>query len=200
MNLVLIATIVILLLIICIVLLIILLKRNDTSKVIEEFVEKEDELKNVQEEKNKVTIIEKTSPISKLKFPRRIELLADHLLLQACINIFETFKALEYAKKNDFVLNNYEWHSWQISLLLSFIQREEHIFIPHTKNLFHKVIVDKPLITIKRDFEGLIDKYQNSVNIHKSRDELSKDLIWSAKEVSVIFYYMLNMKNIDTLD
>lgn len=199
MNLIFLSAIVISLLIVCIVLLIIILKRNQNNKLIEEIEEKH-EIVEIQKENNSVSVVEKISPISTLKFPRRIELLGDHLLLQACINIFETFKALEYAKKNDFILNNYEWHSWQVSLLLSFIQREEHIFIPNTKNLFHKIITDKPLVTVKRDFELLIEKYQSSVNIHKTRDELSKDLIWSAKEVSIIFYYMLNVKVIDSLD
>lgn len=167
------------LLIICVILLILLLKKGNKSKNFERY--------STDYETRQLDIFS-------IKFPKKIDEMGHHLLFQACVKVFESFKALEYSKKSDHVLNNYEWHTWQISLLLSLIQRDQDFFIPNPKNLFHEVILSKSLKSIKNDFDTILVKYEENVNLNKSRDELCKELIWSAKEVSIIFYYMLNSK------
>ena len=61
-------------------------------------------------------------------------------------------------------------------------------------NSFHKVIEDLSESQIQQELEKICRKYFNNVNIHRSRDDLSKDVIWTAREVSIILYKILNTK------
>lgn len=176
-------SVIVILLIICISLLIMLIRKNlevKKQKVLE------DEFK-----------VEVSTDIADIRFPHNIEEMSQHTLFQACERVFESFKLLEYANKNEKILNNYEWHSWQISLLLSLIQRDQLFYIPNPKLIFHEAILNKSLNKIKNEFDNILIKYQENVNISRSRDDLSNDLIWSVSEVSIIFYYMLHRKNFE---
>ena len=44
---------------------------------------------------------------------------------------------------------------------------------------------------IEREMQKFFKKYVNHVNIEKNRHELSKEVIWSAREVSLILYTIL---------
>lgn len=175
--------VIVVLLIVCIILLIILLNKGDSNK-------KSKEIRIISSPNIK---------IERLSFPPKIEEMGHHLLFQSCAKVFDAFKLLEYAKKSEIYLNNYEWHTWQVSLLLSLIQRDQEFFLPKSKNLFHESIVNKPMEKIKIDFENILLKYKDNVNITKSRDELSSEVIWSIKEISIIFYYMLHSKEFKNL-
>lgn len=164
---------IIVLLIVCIILLYILLKKYRKQEEIEE-----------------VRIPKELIKIEDIQLPKKIEKMPQHILFHSCTKIFDIFKTLDYASKSQKILNNYEWHSWQISLLLSLIKNDKSFFIPNPNTLFHKVILDKPKQVIQEEMQHILNKYNNEVNILKSRDDLSKDINWSPKEVSIIFYYM----------
>ena len=40
--------------------------------------------------------------------------------------------------------------------------------------------------------QKILKKYMNNINIQKDRDSLSKDIIWNAKEVSIILFKIVN--------
>jgi hypothetical protein len=42
-----------------------------------------------------------------------------------------------------------------------------------------------------QEIQRVIKKYSENVNIQKDRDELSKDVIWTAREVSIILYKII---------
>lgn len=170
--------IIIVLLLICITLLFLLLERNKKRKV-------------VVNEVNKARI-----EIDNIDLPRKIKNMPHHILFQACTKIFDLFVTLDYASKSRKILNNFEWHSWQVSLLLALVQSDKSFFIPNSKKLFHKIILDKSVKVIDEDMQRILYKYEKNVNINKNRDELSKDIIWSPREVSIIFSYMINHKKI----
>lgn len=129
-----------------------------------------------------------------LKLPRRIEKLDYSSLFQACRVVFDSFKALNYANKEIHDLDKLEWHTWQISLLLAFMKVYSSNFIPYNKSLFHKVILDLSENDIDFEIERILKKYSNHVNIDKTRDDLSKDLVWTPRDVSIILYTIMNNK------
>lgn len=180
-NMVLLA-IIIILLIVCLVLLYLLLSKDSKKVKVNQPVV----VNNV--------VKEKYIDIQDLEFPKKITSMGHHLLTQSCLKVFDSFKFLDYANKNEKVLNNIEWHSWQVSLLLSLIQRDGEFFIPKPQQLIHNSISNKPMSYIENYMQRIFRKYENSVNIDSTRDILSNDVIWSVKEVSVIFYYMANLK------
>lgn len=173
--------IIFLLLAICIILLYILFNRIKQPKEV-----KPKEIYKIDE----ISIWE-------IQVPKKIENMEHHILFQSCLKVFEVFKALKYPSKDERILDNIEWHSWQVSLLLTLLKTDKSFFIPNPQNNFHKVLLNKPISYIDTQMQKILNKYQNSVNINSSRDILSKDIIWSAKEVSIIFLYMINSSSFE---
>lgn len=107
-NMVLLA-IILILLIVCLILLTLLVKST--------FNKKEEKVKYDPH------LLDDKIEIEDLMFPKKVEEMSYHLLIQSCVKVFESFKALNYANKNEAVLSKVEWHSWQISLLLCLIKK-----------------------------------------------------------------------------
>ena len=42
-----------------------------------------------------------------------------------------------------------------------------------------------------QEIQRVIKKYSENVNIQKDRDSLSKDVIWSVRDVSIILYEIM---------
>ncbi len=141
-----------------------------------------------------ITINNDKIKLDNLKLPRKIEKLDYSSLFQACRVVFDSFKALNYTNKEISNLDKLEWHSWQISLLLAFMKVYNSTFIPYNRNLFHKAILDLKEKDLDFEVERIIKKYSNHVNIDKTRDDLSKDLVWTPRDVSIIFYTIMSNK------
>ena len=131
--------------------------------------------------------------ISNMQFPKNIESMNSDALFKAIKVIFDSYKALDYVNKLPSSLDKIEWHTWQVSIILRYLKSKNKIFIS-SDNLFHKVIEDLSESQIQQELEKICRKYFNNVNIYRSRDDLSKDVIWTAREVSIILYKILNTK------
>lgn len=172
---------VLVLLVICIILLILLVNKNKKK------IAKSDTV--ILDDGKYIDILD-------IEIPKKIEDMGHHLLFQACYKVYDSFKALDYPSKTEKVLYEKEWHTWQVSLLLALLQIDKEFFIPNPKKTFHSIILEKSKENIENDMQKILKKYQQNVNILKSRDELSNDVIWTSEEVSIIFYYMLIIKKI----
>ena len=131
--------------------------------------------------------------LNTMEFPKNIEHMKFDLLSKATKVIFDSYKALDYVNKLPSSLDKIEWHTWQVSIILRYLKSKNKIFIS-SDNIFHKVIEDLSESQIQQELEKICRKYFNNVNIHRSRDDLSKDVIWTAREVSIILYKILNTK------
>jgi hypothetical protein len=130
-----------------------------------------------------------------LVFHNNIEKMDYHLLVKTCMLIFDSYKALDYKNSDEKVLAQIEWHSWQVSLLLSLIQKNGQLFLPDLKNHIPSTILQMPKESVEFEINRIKKKYYENVNISKNRDQLSKHVIWSVKEVSLIFYYLTFSRN-----
>ena len=115
-------------------------------------------------------------------------------LSNACKSIFDSYKAVDYVNKSGHSLDKMEWHTWQISILLAFLRVYQEFVIPYEKNIFHEIILNFNNSQIEMEMQKILKKYNDMVNIEKTRDDLSKDVIWTGKEVSIILYSIMNNK------
>ena len=123
--------------------------------------------------------------------PKKIEEMNSYSLFQSCKIITDSYIALNYMNKPASSLDKIEWHSWQVSILIQFSKVDKD-FIPHYDiTLFNKMILSLSSEVIEREMQKIFRKYVNHVNIEKNRDELSKEIIWTAREVSLILYSIL---------
>ena len=132
----------------------------------------------------------KTLKISDIKIPLKIEKMDYNSLYKACKIVFESFKSLDYANNQASRLDKIEWHTWQVSLIMAMIKADKASFVPINKELFHHSITKLDRKSRIALTQKVLDKYNNYININKSRNELSDDIYWSSKEVTILFYYM----------
>ena len=76
---------------------------------------------------------------------------------------------------------------------MRYLKSKNKIFITND-NIFHTMILEFSESQIEQELQKIYKKYDNHVNIKRSRDDLSKDIIWSAREVSIILYKIINSK------
>ncbi|WP_108063606.1 hypothetical protein [Poseidonibacter lekithochrous] len=171
-------------LILLILLVIILIKKNNskstTVKTNTTSIQKDEEPKTM---------------CSDLKLPNRVEKFDNHTLFQACNKIFDTFKALDYASKQESFLDKKEWHTWQVSLLLRTVKIKYNFYVPTQKGTFHPSLENQPNENILGLMKRIESKYLNQVNVDRNKDELCNEIIWTSRDVSVIFYYLINRNN-----
>lgn len=165
---------VVVILTILIITLVFMLLKNENSKPIKKY---DNQIKNIS--------------FSSIKFPKKIEMMNYSSLSNACKVVFDSYKALAYMNKSANALDKIEWHTWQVSLILSFLKLYDKLFIPYDKDLFHEVILRLSDEQIENEMQKIFRKYINNTNIDKNRDELSKDIIWTAREVSIILYSIM---------
>lgn len=139
------------------------------------------------------TIISKIN-ISDLQFPKNIEQMNGITLSQACRAIFDSYKALDYVSKLPSAMDKVEWHSWQVSILLKSLKAKNTIIIPEIHKILHSLIIELSSENREQELQKIFRKYSDRVNIDKDRDYLSKDVIWTAREVSILLFEVLKNK------
>ncbi|WP_368031339.1 hypothetical protein [Arcobacter sp. s6] len=130
--------------------------------------------------------------LEKIELPRNIEQMNPDSLLKATRVIFDSYKSLDYVSKGPNVLDKIEWHTWQVSILLSFLKGKNRLIGVNTnEKIFHENILDLNYSQIDHEIKRIIKKYIDNVNIQQDRDSLSKDVIWSVRDVSIILYEIM---------
>lgn len=146
--------------------------------------------KNKNNKKSSDAYTSQTLVVSNIILPKKISQIDYFSLSKASKQVFESFKALDYTNKPASKLDKIEWHTWQVSLLMAILKEEKGFFVPNDDSLFHETILNTNKNSIVQSTQKIIDKYNNSIDVNKSRDELSQDIFWSSREVSILFYYM----------
>ena len=132
--------------------------------------------------------------IEDVKFPKNIEKMNLNALTQACRVILDSYRALDYVSKLPSTLDKIEWHTWQISLLLHFLKMRNRLPVINKDKFFHPIILEISAEQRKDEMQKILNKYWDNANIEKDRDTLSRDVIWNAREVSIILYEILQQK------
>lgn len=151
---------------------------------------KKEEIINV-EKKQKEKI-----KISELPIPSKIESFSTSTLLKASTKIFDIFKAIDYANRSEHSLNKIEWHSWQVSILLQLLKTNYNLNVEVSKNNFHPFLYRMNKEEFLRQVDEILEKYVCEVNVKRTKDELCKDMLLSGREVSILFFLILNKKSL----
>lgn len=173
---------ILLVLIIAIAIVLLLKNKKQNNKTKSSFLESSSE-----EEQN-------LPSYKKVKLPQKITSIDSHSLFQAVNKVFESFTSLEYYDKQIRELDRVEWHSWQISMLISYMQRDLEFYIPAKKEIFHKSLVTLKKSDFLEDIDDIMVKYHDHVNVARTKDDLCKDIIWTAREASILLFFIMFQK------
>lgn len=127
--------------------------------------------------------------------PKIKETINSSELINSTTELYKIFKSLDYKKKTSVELGNqHEWNSWEISQLLYLLQLNRNILMPDCEEVLHPSILEFTKEHVINEIKSIILKYNRSI----TKDEslfLKNQVIWSAKEVSIIFYYLSLIKS-----
>ena len=129
--------------------------------------------------------------LDELNFPKNIESMNGMILSKACKVIVDSYKALDYANKTPNAMDKIEWHTWQVSILLYALKTNGVTLAFDINKIFHESILETPEEQKEQDKQRILRKYRDRASIEKSRDELSRDVIWTARDVSIILLELL---------
>ena len=129
--------------------------------------------------------------VEELSFPKNIESMNTIILNKACKVIVESYKALDYVNKMPNAMDKIEWHTWQVSILLYALKTNGVTLAFDINKIFHESILKAPEEQKEQDIQRILRKYKDRASIEKSRDELSRDVIWTARDVSIILLELL---------
>lgn len=126
--------------------------------------------------------------------PNTLNSLSNNSIREVAKEIFDVYKILDYKNDEEEYKRN-SWHSWQVSFLIAMYKRELELFLPDCKDVFHREIITQSPESLDISTKKIIKKYQAEVNVEKTKDVLSKHLIWNAEEVATIMYYLSKYEN-----
>ncbi len=151
------------------------------------FYRKKENKKRMQIEKYK---IKQKIYIEAIDLPAKIENMDTSQTLEIIKKIFHIFSILDLKYLSEEEFDKREWHTWQISILLKLYKLKREFFIANKQEIFHLSILQLDEISLNSLIQTILFKYKNYVNIKKSKDFLSKELIWSNREISILFYFL----------
>lgn len=126
------------------------------------------------------------------KIPKKIKELDTDTLLEIISERFKVFTVLDYASKKENELYEKEWNSWEVSIFIYMLQKNRNILIPEPQNLFHKSILRLNKKQVEQELKNIVLKY-NKISTNEPFT-LKNQIIWSKKEISIIFYYFVLIK------
>ena len=153
--------------------------------------------KNIRKMANKNfhETVSKSVDVSFLKIPKRIREMEPSLLYKDCKNLFDNFRVLKYNKKEKADLYLIEWNNWEVFMLIGLIKINKDMFISNPEEVLHPSISQLSKSELFREMNRIFLKY-NKIDKDFTYDILRSQINWSAREVSVIFYYLSVYKNI----
>lgn len=128
--------------------------------------------------------------IEAISLPSKIEDMHISKVFEITKKIFHTFYILDLKHLSEKEFDKKEWHTWQISILFKLYKLKKEFFIVNKKEIFHPIILQLDKESLHSLVQTILLKYKNYVNINKTKDFLSKEVIWSNKEISILFYFL----------
>ncbi|PLY09266.1 MAG: hypothetical protein C0626_09715 [Arcobacter sp.] len=126
--------------------------------------------------------------------PHTLNSLSNNSIREVAKEVYDVYKILDY-KNDEEEYKRDSWHSWQVGFLVAMYKRELELFIPDCKEVFHKEVLTQSPESLRIATKKIIKKYQDKVNIEKTKEVLSKQLIWNAEEVATLMYFLSKYEN-----
>lgn len=139
---------------------------------------------------NKKIHVKNSIDLNVIKIPSKIKEIDSLSLIKLTTELYKIFKSLAYITKDNNELNSStEWNNYEVSLFLSLIQNNKNIPMQNSHEIFHSSILSLTKEQVIGELKTIVTKYNKSI----SKDNISflkNQVIWSAKEISIILYYL----------
>ena len=127
--------------------------------------------------------------IQSIELPKQVESISKREIPSVVSKIFRVYEKLDY-KTNVREFTKAQWHTWQVSLMLKMYKSGQDMFIPNPEAVFPEELTTKSDKDLRQIMNDILNKYKRDVEPHRNRDFLSRDIIWSGRDVAIIFYFL----------
>ncbi len=101
-----------------------------------------------------------------------------------------TYKSLGYVNLPIDKLKVPEYHSYQVGVILRFLQEDKVYLIPEPEKLLPSIAMHITKRQLHVKVFDMIYRYNNSVDLDGLKEELQKDIKWTPLEMAYLFHYL----------
>jgi len=139
---------------------------------------------------------EDTINIYSLRLPEPIDEMTEFTIASICRKIYDVYVKFDYINATEEELLDKQWHTWQVSMLLKLYKYNQEFYIPSRDHVLHASLVNQDVKSLEGLVHDILIKYKNSVVITKSKDGLCKDIIWTIRDVTILFAFLSKYREI----
>ncbi len=134
--------------------------------------------------------------IKDIELPILYKYLDDARIFRDIKTELKTYKSLGYRFRKKSELQEQEYYSYQIGILLCALDRDIDLKIPNPKNVIPKFILDTRYEHVKVEVSDILKKFDSQVPKDLS-DIITKDqFIWTPIEAGYLLYYLSIYKDV----
>jgi len=133
--------------------------------------------------------------IEDIKLPKIIDQLEPKLIVNMTKEEISTYKSLGYKDKSLGALEVRIYHSFQVGVILKYLQLDYDLFIPNSDQIFPKFVKNYPFESLQGKVFELIANYDKHIAKDPSGKKLIDDLRWSPLDVTYLLYYLTIYKH-----
>ena len=108
----------------------------------------------------------------------------------------ETFKSVGYRLSSNKNIENNEYNTYQIGILLNALKKDLDLKISVAKNYLPAFIYNSTNKTMKKQISDIIKKYDADVKKDISESNAREDYFWMPKDAGYILYYLSIYKDL----
>ncbi len=137
--------------------------------------------------------------IEDIKLPNIFEDLNDVVITNMVKEELNTYKSLGYNKKSVKSLNICDFHSFQVGVILRYLQLNYDLLISNKEEVFPSIIINSPFPIIQLKFFEIIYNYDIKVPKTSTGAQLINDTRWTPLDMSYLLYYLSTYKETNKL-
>ncbi len=139
--------------------------------------------------KKRVFDPEKVS-IEDVQLPKIISDLGDKLVSNMIKEEISAYRSLGYKDKSLGALEVNTYHSFQIGVILKYLQLDHDLFIPNKNEIFPSFVKDYTFESLQVKVFDIIDLYDKIAPKDPSKQNLIDHIKWSPLDATYLLYYL----------
>ncbi len=128
--------------------------------------------------------------IEDIRLPDVINELGEQTVISITKEEISTFKSLDYKNKSLETLEHNAYHSFQIGVILKYLQLDIDLFTPNAKEIFPEFIQKFSLESLQSKVFNIIALYDKKIKKDMTQIQLTNDIEWTPLDAAYLLYYL----------
>ncbi len=145
---------------------------------------------NIEEIEEQQALAKFHSALKKIQMPKVISEMNHKDLRSYGEDLLKTYKAIGYHDKKKHELEEIEWNSWEVSIIIQMYKEDFALTVPQYKEIFPKYLADNTVHSLETKLHPIFNKYSKEITLTGSEKYLKDTVIWSSYEMSVLLLFL----------